>query len=102
MTKAKVDLTWDETDLNRQEIVKSIHNGSVDEDNIRKYLACSSSSSSSSSEAEEEQTQEEKQKNEGNKNCPLFTFVLLFCKKGIKTINLFRYTRRIEQQTGIH
>ncbi|KAK6621344.1 hypothetical protein RUM43_011650 [Polyplax serrata] len=43
LTKAKVDLTWDETDVNRQEMVKNIHNGNIDDTNIRKYLACSSS-----------------------------------------------------------
>ena len=38
-----MDLTWDETDVNRQEIVRSMYNGKTDESVVKKYLACSSS-----------------------------------------------------------
>ncbi|KAL0266630.1 UNVERIFIED_CONTAM: hypothetical protein PYX00_009121 [Menopon gallinae] len=43
LTRSKVELTWDENDPDREELVRSVHSGNIDEDKLKEYLAYSSS-----------------------------------------------------------
>lgn len=43
LTQVKVDLTWDETDPLRQEMIRAAHEGKVDASRLDTFLASSSS-----------------------------------------------------------
>lgn len=43
LTQVKVDLTWDETDPARQDLIRAAHEGKLDEAHLDRFLAASSS-----------------------------------------------------------
>ncbi|XP_050350717.1 ESF1 homolog [Nymphalis io] len=68
LQQAKVDLTWDATNPNRAEVIKSALDGKIDDLDLREYLASSS---------EDESTEEQEQKADDENEDPIQKYKML-------------------------